>query len=454
VGLRVWGRLSQATRQLELAAKLGSLAGAVLLLTASGPVVGAPASSHAVAGAGAGTARQPGTVAARQEPARLTISPRNGAAEVRPDLGVTVAVAGGTLRDVVVRTRAGARVPGALSADHASWRTRWALAPGTAYAVRATALGRDGRATAATSSFTTLAAPQTIGISDVTPNPGERVGVGMPIIVSFDQPVRDKAAVERALEVRSAEAVEGAWHWMSDQRVIFRTKSYWRAHQQVRLVAHLTGVQAAPGVYGTQDTAVSFQVGTANVSRVNVVTHRMTVSRDGQKARDVGISAGRGGSWMFTTTSGIHAVMGKFNPTVMTSAWMGVTDPKDPRYYKLTVYDAVQISASGEYVHSAPWSVWAQGHENVSHGCVNASPEFAAWFYGIAQRGDIVVVTGTDRALPWDNGYGFWQASWQQWAQGSALRHAVMTTAVPSYASTPPSGASAHAPTSAPMPRY
>ena len=121
------------------------------------------------------------------------------------------------------------------------------------------------------------------------------------------------------------------------------------------------------------------------------------------------MGAGRGGLWMFTTTNGVHAVMGKANPVVMTSAWMGVTNPADPRYYRLTVYDAVRISDSGEYVHSAPWSVWAQGNTNVSHGCVNASPEFAAWFYGISQRGDIVTVTGTDRELEWNNDYGYWQ---------------------------------------------
>jgi lipoprotein-anchoring transpeptidase ErfK/SrfK len=194
----------------------------------------------------------------------------------------------------------------------------------------------------------------------------------------------------------------------------------------------MAGVRAAKDVYGTEDARVRFRVGDANVSKVDVANHRMVVTRNGKKVRDVGISAGRGGSWMFTTTSGVHAVMRKASPVVMTSAWMGVTDPADPRYYKLTVFDAVQISNSGEYVHSAPWSVWAQGSMNVSHGCVNASPEFAAWFYGISQRGDIVNVTGTDRELEWDNGYGYWQSSWKQWLQGSALGHPVATTPIAS----------------------
>jgi hypothetical protein len=92
------------------------------------------------------------------------------------------------------------------------------------------------------------------------------------------------------------------------------------------------------------------------------------------------------------------------------------------------VFEAVQISSSGEYVHSAPWSVWAQGNTNVSHGCVNVSPSFAEWFYGISQRGDIVTVTGTDRELEWNNGYGYWQMPWKQWVKGSALSSPVIST--------------------------
>jgi hypothetical protein len=107
---------------------------------------------------------------------------------------------------------------------------------------------------------------------------------------------------------------------------------------------------------------------------------------------------------------------------------MGVTDPADPRYYKLTVFDAVQISSSGEYVHSAPWSLWAQGNLNVSHGCVNVSPAFAEWFYDLSQRGDIVTVTGTDRELEWNNGYGYWQMPWRQWLEGSALKNPIIIT--------------------------
>jgi lipoprotein-anchoring transpeptidase ErfK/SrfK len=64
----------------------------------------------------------------------------------------------------------------------------------------------------------------------------------------------------------------------------------------------------------------------------------------------------------------------------MTSASYGL--PKDtPLGYDEKISLAVRISVDGEFVHSAPWSVWAQGKQNVSHGCVNVSPANAQYFY-------------------------------------------------------------------------
>jgi lipoprotein-anchoring transpeptidase ErfK/SrfK len=420
-------RLSTGVKEISLACKVAALVGSALLLTASGTIVGQAAQGDA-SGTAPASAEAP---SADVPPApRLTITPRDGADKVRPDLGVVVKVANGTLGDVTVRLKGskGDSLPGGLSSDHRSWRTRWTLEPDRSYSVRATAISPQGRTTTRSSTFTTQPASESIAISDVTPDADETVGVGMPITVTFDREVRNRDRVERALEVRSTKAVQGAWRWVSDQQVVFRTRKYWQPRQRVTLTAHLAGVRAAKDVYGLSDYTRRFRIGDANLSRVNVETHRMVVNRNGRRVRDVGISAGRGGSWMFTTTNGVHAVMGKASPVVMTSEWMGVTDPKDPRYYKLTVFEAVQISSSGEYVHSAPWSVWAQGNTNVSHGCVNASPDFAEWFYGISQRGDIVTVTGTDRELEWNNGYGYWQMPWKQWVKGSALSSPVIST--------------------------
>ncbi|TDD70583.1 hypothetical protein E1298_36600 [Actinomadura rubrisoli] len=391
------------------------------------------AATACTAGAGGDTGRAPRAAGmpesgARSEPAAIAIAPAGGSRDVRPDRAVVVTAARGALRRVTVRADGtSAPVEGRLARDHRSWRTRWALRPGTAYTVTAAGSDDSGGRTAATSRFTTLRPSATFRISDVTPRPGEVVGVGMPLIVTFDRAVARRAAVERTLEVRSSRSVTGAWHWISPQQVVFRPRRYWPAHGRVTLVAHTTGVRAAPGVYGTSGNVTAFHIGPARISTVDVRRHRMTVRVDGRAVRGAGISAGKGGRRAYTTTSGVHLTMGKGDPIVMTSQWMGVTDKKDPRYYKLKVRHAVQISSSGEYVHSAPWSVKSQGRENVSHGCVNAPPQFASWYYAGSLRGDVVTVTGTDRALEWTNGWGYWQLPWSRWKAGSALGRPLTT---------------------------
>ena len=57
--------------------------------------------------------------------------------------------------------------------------------------------------------------------------------------------------------------------------------------------------------------------------------------------------------------------------------------------YKVTVDLAVRFDDSGNFIHSAPWSVDDQGKRDVSHGCINISPTNARWFFdnfGAGQR--------------------------------------------------------------------
>ena len=375
-------------------------------------------------GDGDGADGRPGR-AAPPPPAPIRFTPGDGAREVRPDRPVVVTAVRGTLRSVEVKGGDG-RAQGRMSRDRRTWRTRWTLRPGTTYTVTASGTGPAGEPTSLTGRFTTLRPRGTFAIADITPRPGELVGAGMPLIVTFDRPIARRAAVERSLEVRMRRPVPGAWHWTGPRQVVFRPRRYWPSGQRVTLIAHTAGVRAAPGVYGASGRTAGFRVGPRRISTVDVRRHRMTVQENGVTVRSAGISAGRGGKRAYTTTSGIHLTMGKSDPVIMTSAWMGVTDRKDPRYYRKTVRHAVQISSSGEYVHAAPWSVRHQGRANVSHGCVNVSPEFAAWFYARSLRGDIVAVTGTDRPLEPLNGWGFWQLSWKRWLAGSALDRPVV----------------------------
>ncbi|MEV0617333.1 L,D-transpeptidase [Nonomuraea sp. NPDC050404] len=265
-----------------------------------------------------------------------------------------------------------------------------------------------------------------LGIADITPmgEKTEKVGVGFPIIVTFDRDVKDKAAVEALLDVKAEKVVDGAWRWVSERKVIYRTKTYWKPYQKVLFTARLSEL---PGNEGAKNVSRRFAVGAKNISVVNTRQHQMKVYRNGKLAKKIAISAGRGGMVkngvdVYLTTSGVHLTMGKKALETMTSSWMGVTDPKDPRYYKEKIPWAVRISDSGEYVHQSYGDYQFLGRSNQSHGCVRATPAGAKWFYKIAQRGDVVKITGTKRKLQWNNGWSYWQLNWTQWKKGSALK--------------------------------
>jgi lipoprotein-anchoring transpeptidase ErfK/SrfK len=346
---------------------------------------------------------------------RVTITPAGD--KVRPDSPITVQTTDGKIKDVSVTAKSG-RVEGALSPDGTTWRSRWTLAPATRYELTATVTGRDGKESTQRRSFTTLEPAQTFHGDVQAPFNGEKVGVGMPIILTFDRPVFNQAEVEKALDVKATKTTEGAWRWASRQQIVYRPRRYWSPGEQVNLAAHFSGVRAAKDTYGIRDLNLRFTVGDSVISTVNTKTYTMTVKRNGKTSRKIPISAGRATKRAYTTTNGTHLTMSREYKVVADSATVGI--PKgDPEYYKLDLYYAVRISNSGEYVHSAPWSVADQGKRNVSHGCVNASPKNAKWFYDQVQRGDVVIVTGTDRQLEWNNGWGFWQLPWNQWKKGS-----------------------------------
>ena len=89
--------------------------------------------------------------------------------------------------------------------------------------------------------------------------------------------------------------------------------------------------------------------------------------------------------------------------------------------YRTMVDWATQMSYSGIYVHSAPWSLGDQGVDDVSNGCLNVSPANAEWFLNNALRGDVVIAKNTvGEPLPGDDGLGDWNVPWAVWKKGNA----------------------------------
>jgi hypothetical protein len=77
------------------------------------------------------------------------------------------------------------------------------------------------------------------------------------------------------------------------------------------------------------------------------------------------------------------------------------------------------------------------------------SPSDAIWFFNFSYRGDPFKITGSDRELEPDNGWGYWQLSWPAWVKGSALKRPVTTDPI---AAVPAPSATAGTPSAAPRP--
>ncbi len=370
--------------------------------------------------AGETPSQSPSESASAQSVARVSTSLPEGSDPVPVDQKVELTAEDGTFDRVEVTFGPKHRpLAGELSKDKTTWTSTQRLEPGLRYRVLTVAVDDEGLEARDRSSFRT--APLTLDqqtFPSIAPLAGETVGVGMPVIVTFDVPVTDKAAIERHLAVESTPKQAGAWHWISDNEVHWRPRTYWKPGTDVTVKADINSIPAGNGVYGQLSRSTSFHVGDALVSRVDVATHRMRVFQNGTLLRTIPISAGKPG---FTTRSGTKVIIEKFRRKRMDAATTGISKD-DPEYYNLSnVEYAMRVTYSGEFLHAAPWSVGSQGSENVSHGCVGMSTENAGWLFNLTKRGDVVEVTGSDRYMTLTNGYGDWNEDFGTYKQGSAL---------------------------------
>jgi lipoprotein-anchoring transpeptidase ErfK/SrfK len=411
--------------------RAAAVAGALVALVAGCTSGGGSTTDAQAAGTG-GAAARPSVAATTSPPAalaRLTITPRDGSEGQPVTAPVTVRAAGGTVSTVSLRNADGKLVAGTFNADRTAWTSTEPLGYDKSYTLAAVAANADGAATRATSAFSTVT-PRTFTLPYLFPGgPGgpKTVGVGQPVQVRFDEDIVDKAAAEKALVVTTSPPVAGAWHWFSDREVHWRPQHYWKPGTKVTVKANVYGVGVGNGIYGQQDVTSSFTIGAAKIFTINDKTHTGVITVNGKKTRTVPVSMGRGGSYTvdgqtiyFTTQSGPHIVREKYPVKRMTSASYGL--PKDtPLGYDENISLAVRISVDGEFVHSAPWSVWAQGKQNVSHGCVNVSPANAQYFYSTFSWGDVVDIENTGVTLPFAAEANEWGVTWAKWAAGSAL---------------------------------
>jgi lipoprotein-anchoring transpeptidase ErfK/SrfK len=349
--------------------------------------------------------------------AAISIVPAKGASSVRPDKPVTVSTSTGKLTDVTLKDDDGDEVDGSFNTDKTQWTSTDHLKPGASYTVSGSAEGTDGANVPISSTFKTLKAARNLKAS-VVPLNGETVGVALPIQIYWNNPVKDRAAVEKRLKVTTSVPVTGTWHWVNSKQVNYRPMNYWPAGTKVTVNIDTQGVNAGNNTWGSSSRKISFSIGKSVVSYVSVKRHTMTVMINGKLARTIPITAGKDG---FTTRSGVKVIMEKFPTKRMDAATVGIK-PGDPDYYNISdVKWAQRVTSSGEFIHGAPWSTGSQGTANVSHGCVGMSLADAQWYYNQTLRGDPVTVTGTTRHMEPGNGWTDWNTTWAAYKAGSAL---------------------------------
>jgi lipoprotein-anchoring transpeptidase ErfK/SrfK len=221
---------------------------------------------------------------------------------------------------------------------------------------------------------------------------GAMVGVGKPIIINFAVPIADRPMAESAIHVSSNPPVPGKFYWLTPTQVRWRPLSFWPAHTAVT-------VDAA-------GTVSSFTTGDSLIATADDATHTMTITRNGTVVQTFPMSMGMSAGG-HQTANGTYYVLEKMPSVVMDSSTYGVP-VGSPNGYKVTVTDAVRFDNSGNFVHSAPWSVGDQGRRDVSHGCINLSPSNAKWFFDNFGSGDPIIVKNSV-GTPKNDGSNDWQ---------------------------------------------
>ena len=248
---------------------------------------------------------------------------------------------------------------------------------------------------------------------------GSTVGVGMPIIATFNKKITDGRPFVRHTTVTvNGAPVHGAWYFEPSDpgsghvmEAHYRLASYWPAHAKIHVSFNLAGVSAGDGLaFDGKLTSLDFATGPRNVAIVNDRTHLLTLTSDGQKLFSYPVSLGANNT---PTSHGIKVIMEKGASICMSG----------PGYHECGVKYTQRLTYGGEYLHAAPWNSYNIGHGiDSSNGCTNLTLQDAATLYKVLRIGDVVEYpNASGPAMTMGAGYGDWNVSWAQWQTGGAV---------------------------------
>ncbi len=341
---------------------------------------------------------------------KLSASVTDGESEVEVAEPILVEVNENGLDSVTLTNDEGKEVEGKFSEERRVWNTTEPLGYNRSYTLKASSGDESINYT-----FTTTS-PSMLTQGYASPADGAVVGIGQTIAVRFDESIQDRQAAEDAITVTAEPAVEGAFYWLNNREVRWRPENFWEPGTKVHVDVDIYGKDLGGGYYGQSDTEFDFTIGDKVVAYVDDATKTMTVERNDQVEYSMPVSLG---TPRWATPNGTYIIGEQRENMVMDSTTYGLS--LDAGGYRTPVNYATQMSYSGIYVHGAPWSVWAQGSQNTSHGCINVSDANAKLFQQATKRGDVVIVKNTvGETLSGLDGLGDWNIPWETWKKGNA----------------------------------
>ncbi|HWS38594.1 MAG TPA: Ig-like domain-containing protein [Actinoplanes sp.] len=349
-------------------------------------------------------------------PVTLTVTPAPDKKNVPVSAEIGIKVSGGEVSSVALTDAKGKKVSGEMRADGSAWVPAKPLKTRQEYAATVTATGANGQTTTATTSFTTMGEAGRKTGTGLYLFDGNTYGVAMPVVVEFNPGIKkaDRAAVQKRMFVETTPAQEGVWSWTSSgTQAYYRAENYWQTGTRMKVRIAVGGLPTGKGIYGDRDRSATVKIGRKLEMNVDNKTKKMTVLQNGSVIKTMPVSLGKKST---PSSSGHLVVMEKKAATVFDT-----TDTDGAAGYRTDIEYAQRLTWSGQYIHSAPWSVGDQGRRNVSHGCVNLAPANARWIFEKSLIGDPVVVKGTEDKLSYGNGWTPWDVSWEKFQEGSAL---------------------------------